>query len=381
MDIFGKQMIQQIQNYLYFKLNGNTNNENSSAEAAAVAADNSAEILLDDCGDSGVGDGGVEHADAVSEYSFDGMQKIEFIVLQGGGTDIMAAYAILAEAHKAGFWKLENIKAIYGSSAGALIGLIILLDFEWNIIDNYLVNRPWQKLFTFSIDKLINSYTTRGFLDKATLEQMVIPLFKAKDISLEITLQELYDITGIDFHIKTTELTELSSVNLSHTTHPEWRVVDALYASSALPVLFPPLLIHGGVYADGGILDNFPVLQCIADYNLQDNTDGILGICNPMNRSIEKVKHFEPEKTMADYMHYLFLVIEIRLQKDLYAPKIKNEVFLNTPGISIPNIFKVMTDKKERVKLLEHGKKQWDLFCREHYMCAACDPDELTMQN
>ena len=298
------------------------------------------------------------------------MPKIEFIVMQGGGSNVIASYAVIRQAAKQNFWNLKDIKAIYGTSAGALFGLIILLGFEWDIIDKYLIDRPWEKLFTLTVDNIINSFNTSGLLSIKVIEEMFSPLFRAKDISLDITLQELFNKTGIDFHVMTTRLNNFELINLSHKSHPSWRVIDAIYASSALPMLFPPLITDNGIYADGSILVNFPLLNCINDYDLNDNTDCILGTCNSVNKSLDmitdKIKD-KKEFMIIDYICYVFTALEIKLQNKEHLCKIKNQVFLNIPPMSLTKVFEVMTTKIERIRLLHHGKLQWDAFFKNTY--------------
>jgi predicted acylesterase/phospholipase RssA len=181
-------------------------------------------------------------------------------------------------------------------------------------------------------------------------------------------MRDFYALSGVDFHVMTTQFKTLTSVNISHKTHPEWRVLDAVYASAALPSLFPPFIDassitttqqHPEMYVDGAVLDNYPVSNCILDYDLGDKTDTIFGLCNSANSKMEKVLELTAESTMLEYMQSFFIIMEYKLQSKRYTGLLKHEIQLNTPGLSISNIYKVTKDREQRIKILEHGRQQW----------------------
>jgi predicted acylesterase/phospholipase RssA len=94
-------------------------------------------------------------------------------------------------------------------------------------------------------------------------------------LDVTITLGEFYEYNGIDIHIFTTEVNRFTTVDLSHTSHPEWRLIDAIYASSSVPFVFSPMIIDEQCYMDAGILLNYPIRECI---NRVENTYEVFGI-------------------------------------------------------------------------------------------------------
>jgi NTE family protein len=74
---------------------------------------------------------------------------------------------------------------------------------------------------------------------------------------------------------------QINAVNLE-TGHTEWfgvgvntdvPLVDAIYASSALPVFYPPARMNGGFYVDGGTEHTFPLHRAA-----QLGASGIVGV-------------------------------------------------------------------------------------------------------
>jgi NTE family protein len=54
----------------------------------------------------------------------------------------------------------------------------------------------------------------------------------------------------------------IHAVNINTNTYTQFskgNLVDAVKASSSIPVVFPPVIIDGFQYLDGGIINNFPI--------------------------------------------------------------------------------------------------------------------------
>ena len=140
---------------------------------------------------------------------------IKHIVLSGGGAQGFSFYGFLRETNKAGFWDLKNIKTIHGTSIGAFIGTILCMGFEWDILDDFLIKRPWHTVLKLDIQAYLRVFEKKGMVPKTIYEETMKPLFAAKDIPLNVTMLEFYQITGIELHLYTVELNKLCTVDIS----------------------------------------------------------------------------------------------------------------------------------------------------------------------
>ena len=199
--------------------------------------------------------------------------EIKHIVLSGGNVWGFNMIGILAEAIDTGFLKMENIRSIFGTSIGALIGLAISLKIDPILLRDYFVKRPWDTLCKNNRYSVLELYDGRGILRQGFIEDLFDPLLKSVDLSCATTLAELYEYNGIEIHIYSTELNRYEMVDISFKTHPEWRVVDAIYASCSIPLLFSPLIQEDKCYIDGGFFLNYPITQCPTE-----NLNEVLGI-------------------------------------------------------------------------------------------------------
>ena len=284
--------------------------------------------------------------------------KIKHIVLSGGGTFGISSYGLLKKLNELGRWRIEDIKSIYGTSVGAIIATMIALNYDWPTIDNYLINRPWEKVFYFNMTTILNSYEKQGIFNMKMVEDMFAPLFGGKNIPINVSMLDFYKITNIELHIITTEFQSLTTVDISYKTHPDWLVIEAIYSSACLPILCSPFLKDSKYYLDGGILCNYPLNNCINDQKAEDGDEildeilgEILGITRLKNE-VDRVK-LDEQATLLDYVFSLLYKLIDR--KRFIPPIIKNEFKIDANPVSIYDIYLFSTSKEERLRLIEAG--------------------------
>ena len=67
----------------------------------------------------------------------------------------------------------------------------------------------------------------------------------------------------------------LEKIVLSHKTYPDLEVYKAVAMSAAFPILFEPIFYDNKCIIDGGLLNNFPINDCL---EINKNKDEILGV-------------------------------------------------------------------------------------------------------
>jgi hypothetical protein len=90
---------------------------------------------------------------------------------------------------------------MYGTSVGAFLCVMLCLNYKWDILDNYVINRPWHNVFITDIYSLINVFHTKGIFDIETFKECFLPLFHGADqpIDIGITMKEFYELTKMRF--------------------------------------------------------------------------------------------------------------------------------------------------------------------------------------
>jgi NTE family protein len=169
-----------------------------------------------------------------------------WLVLGGG--------ALKGLAH-VGVWRaLQELEipvaGIVGTSAGALVGAGLLLGRDVSEIEataravrkKDVVRLNFRAMWPFGIRQrsLLRGEATRSFISRflgdCAWDDLILPLaLNAVDIG------------------------SAETVWFGHGGDTSISLADAVYASSALPVLYPPLEIRGQVLVDGGLLETLPL--------------------------------------------------------------------------------------------------------------------------
>jgi predicted acylesterase/phospholipase RssA len=274
---------------------------------------------------------------------------IKHIVISGGGPTLIQSLAAIQRLESSGLLEINNIKSIYGTSAGAIVGTLISLKYDWETINDYIIKRPWQDVFPIKVQNIFDAYTKRGIFDSKTVEKCFKPLFDAKDIPLDITLEAFYEYSNIDLHFFTFDINEYEIHNVSHLTHPGLQLMVALQMTCALPILISPVCLDGGCYIDGGISCNYPLHYCIESGN---DPDEILGIKN--NYSNEK-SSINADSTLLDFLLSFLYKAIFSVSTDKNQPEIKYELVCESKYMSLSFLKDALSSVEVRKILFSEG--------------------------
>lgn len=279
--------------------------------------------------------------------------KIKHLVIAGGGPSGLNVYGALRKSHEMSVWSIDDIESIHGTSMGSLLAVFFALKYDWQTIDDYLIKRPWHHIIKYDMQTIFAAFSSRGVFDKKVFEETFRPLFSGLDISMNITMEEFYNLTKIEIHAYTTDINEFCIVDISYKTHPSWTVIEAVYASCCLPVIFTPFEKDGKYYVDGGIFLNYPLEPCIKTCQ---NTDEILGVRKHYVRS----KNDTITET-SNLMDYVFVLLNQTLKlvtKDVDHTMIKHEIVINSSVISIMDLLKIATSEEDRTERIQLGVQE-----------------------
>ena len=285
---------------------------------------------------------------------------IKHLVISGGGPLGLRYLGALEKLEQEQFWQLNNIESIYGTSIGSIIGAFICLKYDWDTLNTYIIERPWHEAFKVNVKQIFDSYYNKGLFDKKLAEIIFKPLLQAKDLNLNITLKEFYEYSKIDLHIFTFELNKFHTVELSHTTHPEVSLLQALTMSSALPGIFMPTIMDGGCYIDGGLMSNYPINYCLKDHA---NKDEILGVkfAHENNTDGDNFRNVEvtQESSLLEYVICLTINSMNYIRDNIPLEQIQNTVrcFTKDNPLSLDAIQETIKSKELRQKWIQMGEQ------------------------
>ena len=276
--------------------------------------------------------------------------KIKHLVLTGGGPIGLIAYGILKESHRLGKWNIQEIQSIYGTSIGSVLAVLMALKYDWETMDDYFIKRPWNKVFQYDFYSLLGAFEKKGIFDIQIIHEFFGPLFRGLDLSLDMTMLEFYQWSGIELHLYTVSMNEFESVDISHKTHPNWKVCTAVYASSCLPVFFSPLIQEEVCFVDGGIFLNYPLDPCIQSGCCSDE---ILGI--RIDYGLNQSNLISKTSSILDYLLILIHKILHYMNKQRSNQPIKNEYVIQTSYMTIQDMYEMSHNQKKREEWIQYG--------------------------
>jgi predicted acylesterase/phospholipase RssA len=286
--------------------------------------------------------------------------KLKHLVLSGGGPSGLLTYGVASHLAKQGFWQLADIRSMYGCSIGAYLCVLFSLGYAWDWLDDYLIKRPWEKLVAGYTTHLIDIYEKKCLVTEHFFTEAIAPLLRAKDLSETITLKELYAYNQIEIHLYATNINaaQLEKIDLSHKTHPDLTVIKALRMTMAFPVIFEPVCDDSGCYIDGGLLNNFPLNDCVEQQ--QCNPEDILAF-----RNIWKNANQAITATSSIFDFLLVLLKQMQNNIDTAATQKDTKYTVNciiTDLASFEKWAEALKNEEMRKSIIADGYAQADLF-------------------
>jgi predicted acylesterase/phospholipase RssA len=274
---------------------------------------------------------------------------IKHLVISGGGPVLVHVLGAIQHLEENNYLDRKEIKSIYGTSAGAIVGVLLCLGFDWETIRDYIIKRPWQDVFPVKVQNIFDAYTKKGVFDIKTFEKCFRPLLDAKDINMDINLEDFYKLSNIELHLFAFEINEYKIHDVSYLTYPKLSLLSAIQMSCALPLLVTPVCIEDKCFIDGGFSCNYPLNYCIESGKLPDE---ILGFKNKYD--IQKTV-INAESTILDFMTtFLFTTIS-RFNTENEQQEIKNEVICDARYLSIDVLRTAASSVDARRELFNSG--------------------------
>ena len=203
------------------------------------------------------------------------------LVLSGGGAKGAAHIGVLKYIEEAGI----PIDYIAGTSMGSIVGGMYALGYSSDEILSIISEVDWDRLISDQVDRKKISYERK----RESLTQLVTVPFSVGTDKQELQSRSFKNSlpTGIVSGDNLINLFNSLSVGYSdpvdfndlptpflciatNIINGEAEVLNrgvfskSLRASMAIPVLFDPVKIDDVLYADGGLVNNFPAEQCRA---------------------------------------------------------------------------------------------------------------------
>lgn len=186
-------------------------------------------------------------------------KKITHVVLSGGGLFGTCYSGIIYYLHLEKC--LDDIKHIAGTSMGAYFGLLLALKIpveDIEKINKQLIKSFDEKLY-INKRSFPNLLCENGVISIKECSDNIIDYFNEKKLPIDITFKDFSKKFGVNLYVSTTRVNDIVNHIFSIETTPDVPVLDAIFASMSVPLLFKPVIINEECYVDGAITNNFPI--------------------------------------------------------------------------------------------------------------------------
>lgn len=275
-------------------------------------------------------------------YSFDEL------VISSGGVKGYLMLGALKEMEK--YHPLQKFTHYTGASMGSLLSALLAVGCTIEEMEAILVEIEWFDFFDIKIRHFLEEM---GFIDTFELQKYFKAVFEYKNLSPNMTFQELYEQTGKVLTVGVTNVSKRRGEFHCYKTTPHLTIIQSLIMSISIPFVFKPIRYEGSLYSDGGIINHFPYYYhkgtkkmgiCMMDRNLFDEMENIPEKDNPLMEYIVNIF-----SCMTDEM--------VRMK--MKEKKAKNTIYIydNTNGVDMK------IPKEDKYKMMEKGR----LFAKKYY--------------
>lgn len=276
-----------------------------------------------------------------------------FTTLTFSGGAYLGLYSIGAmyECIETSIITREKVHTVYGISVGSIVSLLFVLGIDRATVEDYIINRPWNKVFTITADSVFNIVDKKGIYDEDVFYDMISPIlnFAFDDGKTSYTMKELYEKTGITMKIYATSLETREVFCFSHLTTPDEDIIRVLYLSSTFPFAFIPSisLTTNEYYVDGGLCGSNPVKYALADNCVKDE---ILSFSFKFAQS-----HVQYDEN-TELQDYIFIIIKmLNRGKDKDTPEVPNTLSIPANELSIEDGIQMVTSQDHRRDMILKG--------------------------
>jgi predicted acylesterase/phospholipase RssA len=168
---------------------------------------------------------------------------MKYLVL---GPASMGIYAMMG-ALKSMEHKMDQVKEISGSSAGAILALFWAVGISIDDIIDASLSIDISNFVKLNIGSFFNKF---GFVEIDPIREKLVEI-----CGCDPTFGELSKKIYISSFCLNTSRTEY----FSKDTHPDMKVIDAVCMSIAIPLIFASSEYRGRTYVDGGTAEEYPM--------------------------------------------------------------------------------------------------------------------------
>ena len=208
------------------------------------------------------------------------------LYLTSGGTNgysLLGAISVLEKVNL-----INTFKKIIGVSVGSMIALLLVLNYSALEIFKVLISKNVEDIyFNSQINNnnlILNLINNLGTNDGSGINRVLQLFLTAKKLNTNITFKELYKFNNTELVIIASNITNGKLQYFSYKLTPDCSILLAIKASSAIPIIFNPVIYNNDILIDGAffyknenkiINDKTLTIRLLIEKNINVNLENI----------------------------------------------------------------------------------------------------------
>jgi len=284
------------------------------------------------------------------------------LVISSGGLYILSAIGSITRLLKLKIINNDKLENIYGTSAGGVVGLLLCLKLDWELFEQYVINRPLPEEFQLSMNNILEYMESKGFVGREVYDVMLKSIFKMKGLRYEITFKELYEYSNIKLNVFALNFNTFKNEAFNYELTPDYPVIDAVYMSGTFPFVFKPIYYNNSYYIDGGVENDYPIDECLKKCKNQET----LGINIKYPENYVNELELDLSNNAIEYcIKMIRKLIELNKKINKNKKTLKNEIIIR---MNSANSIMDVTGSETRRKLINLGKNSIDEYISNKYV-------------
>ena len=274
---------------------------------------------------------------------------IKNLVLSGGSSKCIVFVGAIKALEELNI--LSTITTFAGTSGGAILALLLILEYSVEDITNLYTKLNLSDLLDINTKNILHFFDNFGFDNGTKVIQILKVVIRKKTGNENITFKELYSLTQKTFVITGTCVEKECVEYFDYKNTPDMPIFLAIRISMGLPFIFNRVIYNNLSYVDGGLLEYFPVKY----FKDMSNTLS-LGI---KNNSLDTIQLLDSIET---YMYKILCGLYRAHQTNLfdYCDTYKNTIMYN---IEINGLDDIDIDTK--AKIINIGYQQTNVHFKD----------------
>ena len=192
------------------------------------------------------------------------------LIFSGGGIRVISYLGVIEVLEEKGL--LKHVKEFCGVSAGALVCLMLALEYKLHIIKNLCFQYDFSEVRSVEPEDTLEFLENYGIDTGEKLQLLIEKILKHKGHKPLVTFAELAASGAKSIRMWASDIQNMRPIEFSAAKTPDISVSFALRASMAVPFYFIPLRHPetNALLVDGAIFDNYPISH-LTDLEAEDS--------------------------------------------------------------------------------------------------------------